>query len=721
MSSRQIKSFHIDVCVLEDLHAGSGLGGADIDALLALDRQGRPTIRWSHLRGLLKQALVDRCDALEIEPGVDLVTLFGTPQTGPSQAFHRGTLMGHSLRPTGAWGTPIVWASTARKPLTRVPKTETLRRVEHVPAGTKFSGYVRICDDGNSGDLVAKLLKRVNRLGGDRRRGAGLVKLTALPSTMEPAVVQPDPNVRAPNAGRHRVLFRALDPVGLAATSEPGNVIRGHSHMSPATVHGMLVRWAMESGNTAFAQALLERHLVCGPAYPVPPQAMESPLGVLDVVPFPLSFQAGKPLPQLDGWPWWATPAMPDGWIDTLSGSGQPDARPRSEKLKRPGEHDYLVHTASGWMRFGCNPGQSMRNDAGTSQRDGLKQNLRTVEEVPEDTGFLTCIVATDASAEALLQPILRELQQSGHWLQAGRGGTPMVVRAHEEAVVKSISPSGAGDQCGGRPTGTAVRIFVESDLILRAPDLRFHTRLDRAAILALLEQAGTAADDLMGFSNDLSLVKEVSEPTEIRGRNVAASGPRLPALAIRRGSEAMLYFYSQERAEQCRHVFAAIARHGVGERSAEGHGRLRVDFAPASSNGMELDLRTDAIHADEALLEDVSIWLGRKGMDPKLFTSTRWQSLRNAARANDPRTISQWFDQAFREQKRLAKKGTSGAEALEDWLKELKARVSVGHGVTGALRPELRPFLRMLGLLAARQVKSLLGADGPANPGGQP
>lgn len=362
-----------------------------------------------------------------------------------------------------------------------------------------------------------------------------------------------------------------------------------------------------------------------------------------------------------------------------------------------------------------------MRNDAGTSQRKGVKQNLRTVEEVPEDTGFLTCIVASDASAEALLQPILRELQQSGHWLQAGRGGTPLVVQAHEEAVVESISPSEAGDQCEGTPTGTAVRIFVESDLILRAPDLRFHTRLDRAAILALLEQACTAADDLMGLCNELTSVKEVSEPAEIRGRNVATSGPRLPALAIRRGSEAMLYFNSQERAEQCRHVFAAIARHGVGERSAEGHGRLRVDFAPASAIGTGLDLRADALHADEALLQDVSIWLCGEGMDPTLFTSTRWQALRNAARAKDPHTISQWFDQAFREQKRLAKKGTSGAEALETWLNQLKARVTEADGVTVTLRPKLRPFLRMLGLLAARQVKSLRGADGPANPGVQP
>jgi len=494
----------------------------------------------------------------------------------------------------------------------------------------------------------------------------------------------------------HRVLFKAIDPVALGATGSPGNLIRAHSHLSSSAVTGMLVRWALESGCSALADALLDRRIACGPAYPLPPHAFKTLTEKLDAVPFPLSFQSPKPAGQAGAQPWWAADPVPDAWVDTLEEERKPEGERQGEKLKRPGAHDYLVRIGEQWQRFRCEPGEAMRNNAGTSQRAGIKQDLFSQEEVPEDTGFLSRIVAADADAEALLQPALVALATGGHWLQAGRGGAPMAVHAHSRA---DAGDSSAAD--GNGPQPTRVRLYVESDLILRADDLRFRTRLDRDAVLHLLTLAG-ADPALLTRVRDSVDVLEVSEPVEVRGRNVATAGPRLPALAIRRGSEADLRFKDAVDAQACRMVLQGLAPRGAGERALEGHGRLRVDFVPVqgtdemTKDGELGDIR---VHEDEALLEAAALWLKRKGF-PRGFSPKRWQDLRNAARANGPELFRAWLVQAAREADRLAQRsggGSGGDDGTVGWLNALRELVVKDLNT-------YRPLLRTLGLLAAKK-----------------
>ena len=697
--STKFVTFSVLVHVLEDLHIGSGLGGADVDALLARDREGRPVVRWSHFRGLLKQALIDRCTALGEDPGSKELVLFGRSHLVRGAQHERGALQGRSLRLVSAAGIDprrsIVWGSTARQPGSRVPKTDTLRRVEFVPADTKFQGELRVPDRNGWPDLVGKLLQRMNRLGGDRSRGAGLVCLKAESGRIDPPALQPDPKVQAAQPAGHRLLFKALDPVALGATGSPGNLIRGHSHMAPGAVHGMLVRWALTVGCTELADALLDRRIACGPAYPLPPSALKESVNKLESTPFPLSFQAPKPAGQPGTWPWWATHAVSEGWKDTLTDKRKSEGEGQEEKLKRPGAHDYLVRINSRWERFRCEPGEAMRNDAGSGQRAFRSQQLFSQEEVPEDTGFISRVVALDTEAERLLRPALQVLQAGKHWLQAGRGGTPLVLAGHCE-VVESIAWPGVA----GMPE-TVVRLLVESDLILRAEDFRFRTRLDRAAVLHLLRLAG-AQDDWLNLVTTGLKIEEVSESTEVRGRNISTGGPRLPALAIRRGSEAELHFATKDQADHCRRLFKESAAHGLGERAAEGHGRLRLDFAPAyvlsqAEEGLHGTNAAIALNAAEALLAAAMTWQDRSGF-PSAFTTKRWQDLRNAARAQGAQPFLTWISQAQREASRLAERGSRGpADGGASWLVALQEEV-------GQLATAQRDLLRTIGLLAAKR-----------------
>lgn len=55
-----MKRIRIELKLLEDLHTGSGTGSGDIDALLARDRDGRPVLRASHVKGVWRGATTDQ-------------------------------------------------------------------------------------------------------------------------------------------------------------------------------------------------------------------------------------------------------------------------------------------------------------------------------------------------------------------------------------------------------------------------------------------------------------------------------------------------------------------------------------------------------------------------------------------------------------------------------------------------------------------------------------
>ena len=52
-----VKRYRLSLTLLEDFHSGTGTGGSrGIDAMQFLDREGKPMIRATHLKGLLREA-----------------------------------------------------------------------------------------------------------------------------------------------------------------------------------------------------------------------------------------------------------------------------------------------------------------------------------------------------------------------------------------------------------------------------------------------------------------------------------------------------------------------------------------------------------------------------------------------------------------------------------------------------------------------------------------
>ena len=214
--------------VLEDLHTGSGTGGGDIDALVQRDRHGRPVIRASHLKGLLREA-GEELIALGTLTATDLNGLLGAGGSG------HGALRLTSLRlPEGAAGKTLIWGSTKRVEKGRAPQLDTLRFIEHLAAGTRFEAQLRLVD-ARLQPLLERLLNRIDRIGGARNRGGGLVRLDWQVQPPETLTATPLPEGEGLVL---RLVLRNLEPLCLPATGYPGNLIKSHSFIRGQTLRG---------------------------------------------------------------------------------------------------------------------------------------------------------------------------------------------------------------------------------------------------------------------------------------------------------------------------------------------------------------------------------------------------------------------------------------------------------------------------------------------------
>jgi hypothetical protein len=664
------KRLILKVTLLSDLHSGSGWGGAEIDALLVRDQKGNPYIRWSHLKGLLIEACRERYSALgkSLEGKNHIKRLFGA-EDALGQA--RGQVLGRSLRITTASAKPtLIWSSTARQEDERAPKDDTLRREEYLPAGTELEGELRLPANPDDVNLICKLIGRITHLGGHRSRGAGLVHINSTQQNIEAAQLGSDNRQGISNTtaktGWHtlRVSLQALEPVCLAATGQPGNIIPSHSDIGPTGVKGMLARWALDSKLDQLADALLDGSIVCAAAYPVPAASIACADALkLDAVPIPLSFQSTKPTGQKGTLPWWA------GKPSTRAISNALDSRQPTEKLKRPSVHDYLYTNDGGltWDLFTCPLGTSMRNNTGSSLKQGVKQDLFATEEIAADTGFVTHLLVSHENLP-LARAMLDDLKEKGRWLRIGRGGAPAIVQGWADITVPD------GQPITKSVNNSSLTLFVESDLILRATDLSFHTRLDTGAMQTLLKEAGIE----VSIWRSVAVINEVSEPIHVHGWNIANGGPRLPAIAIRRGSIARIECGSSENAEIIHRALLDFGPLGSGERVTEGYGRIRIGFEPDITEQPNDTYSVWPQRQEEACLAEVTKWLEDPDF-PDYFPTSRWQSLRQLAGTN---RLDEWFKRANRQVK--DKKG-------KIWLPKLESKKSDVA------------FMRALGLTAAK------------------
>jgi hypothetical protein len=530
----------LTVEVLEDLHTGSGTGGGDIDALVQRDRHGQPVIRASHLKGLLREAGEELISLGTLEMA-DLNELLGTKGTG------RGALRLTSLTlPEGEEGKTLIWGSTQRAENGRAPQPDTLRFIEHVAAGTRFAAHLRLAD-ARLQSLLDRLLNRIDRIGGARNRGGGLVRLDW--QVQPPTAPTPAPHPKGDGLVL-RLVLRNLEPLCLPATGHPGNLIKSHSFIRGQTLRGALMAWAIHNGRADQVE-LFERVSV-GDALPLP----EGCQGAEQVIPIPLSIMTEKPRGGDAAIPWWAAGAASSPVFDALG--EMPES---GEKRKRPGAHEYLCRTQDipHWQRY--RPTMRVRLRNATPKRDSLEDaRLFSLEEIAEETSFQAELRCADAQTLDAFLAAFAPLLSGADWLGIGRGGQPVCIRSASLTSSPPL-PSTLGDDW---------TLTLTSDTIVRGERLGF---LDNLSPTHLCQLAGVDGRD------DWRIVTDAVEPETLHGFNAVTGLTRAPALALRRGS--CWRITGTGSVELAR---ALTQKSAIGERTGEGCGRFLIGLQPIDS-----------------------------------------------------------------------------------------------------------------------------------------
>lgn len=632
----------LDVEALEDLHTGTGTGRGDIDALVQRDRHGRPVIRATHFKGLLREA-GEELLALQTASGLDLDV--------KEQDFKR--LLGDAGKGRGALqltspriergGDVLVWGATQRKEGERAPKPDTLRAVEHVAAGSHFGACLRLGDETLL-PLLERLLKRVDRIGGDRNRGSGLVRLDWHPAAPAGSFGAADATGLC-----WRIVLRNLEPLCLPATGHPGNLIPTHSFIRGQALRGALLGWAIRRGH-ACDRSLFDRISV-GDALPLP----ENSLAVETVLPIPLSILTEKPSGAGAEPPWWAAGTAHSEEYDSLWDDRQP-----AEKPKRPGAHEYLCREQgkSAWLRYAPMMRVRLRN---ATPKRGSRADARlfSLEEIAEETRFQAELRFDDAQAASDFAEVFAPLFAEGDWLGIGRAGQP--------AVVESIAPAGtvALDQseAGASGPGDSWSLTLLSDLIARGDQLGF---LDNLSLKWLCQTAGLAEQP--GWS----IERHVAESEVIHGFNAVTGLPRAPAIAIRRGS--CWRITGPGSAALAR---ALAAKPALGERVREGCGRFAIDLQPITELGRPEQCKAPAkASRQEQILARAKRLAEQIKPDGPSLSQLQW--LREQAEAIQAEAgLAKLLSEIKTAPSRRPQGGKSWAafpvEGLEDELKELQ------------------------------------------------
>ena len=520
--------------LLEDLHAGTGLGMAGCDALIQRDRYDRPMISRTHFEGLLKASSSDLLDSHTVDG------LFGRAGgTGQRAVFT-------SLRMDKSESVKTrLWSATARKgPDNRAPQDETLRVIEYVPAGTVFRGKVFL--PGELVDGFRSALKQCTHLGAGRRRGDGLVRFT-----LENAKPPEGRSLPPRESLCLRLRLRALEPWCLAKTGQPGNIIPTERFLRGRTLQGALIYWLLTWGGGPAAAGAVDWDAVSvGDGLPLPKDLNTGNLSNIEVLPVPLSLLRPKPEVVGGRLPWWTDDAPPPGSRD---GFAPNEGLNTYERLKRPTDGECVARSGGGkWHRYSPLLNMHLRNRQG--EKPGEPPSLFSMEEIAEDTRFLADILFDEGPVADAFVGAFREILEGRAWLLIGRGKAPSVV---EDAawINRSLFDNSSTP---------AFRLTLTSDLLLLDEWLCWETHLTAEK----LKQLAGVNDDI-----DVRIAKCFEDTVDVRGFNAASGLPRVPARAIKAGSS-----YRLDGGGASVVVNSLKGKPALGERTHLGFGRFRLD-----------------------------------------------------------------------------------------------------------------------------------------------
>jgi hypothetical protein len=513
--------------LLEDTHLGAGTGGPGVNALLARDRRGDPVIWASHLEGLL------RAKAREVLADAQVVTLFGGPG-GTQQPLVFTSLYCDAPAPCR------IWRSTARESYdNRAPAADTLRAVEHVARGTRFTGMVELPSDLLR--ELERLLIMLDAIGHGRSTGAGKVRFGL---DLSPT---PRPSQRRPRQGTSslRLLLRNRDPLCVAATATPGNLIPTESFIPGRTLLGALAKWLLDEGLRDAASLLVSERISVSDALPLPEvkELNSDELSALEVLPAPLALKTPKPRGHHGDSPWWHRSDPPASWVLPAETQDQP------EKLKRAPDDLHLLRLGDApWCAY--RPVTRVRLRNGRPNPERLDPLLFAIEQIAEETRFLAELQGEAAELQTVLEA-LRPVLEARRWIRVGRAGAPVEVLLTAEPLPRRP------------PSESPCYLTLTSDLLARDELLRWRTGLEAKDFSALA-----------GWPTQPIEVERIEQgQVHVHGFNGTARLWRMPAVAIRRGS---VFRISGPGVASLAEAIAS--GRWLGERTHEGFGRFRLD-----------------------------------------------------------------------------------------------------------------------------------------------
>lgn len=270
----KILSFIIELS--SDAEIGSGRGGEVVNNTVTRDHKGRPVIRATHLKGLMRDQLQSMAANLGWEDGLaDLV--FGREGREGDSGCPGGLRVGDALAEERAGVRTI-----SRTCLTElgVAKDGSLRTTEAVKAGSRFRGALHLPDDAAPVvEVAARLaLMSISAVGGGRTRGGGACRVEIEGESRSPGqllkgidqeVHKGIPNIPEPEVPNSselestlpavllRLVFRADGPVCCPETPVVGNVIRSGMGIPPSAVQGAVLT-LLSGDDPSLAQAVFE-------------------------------------------------------------------------------------------------------------------------------------------------------------------------------------------------------------------------------------------------------------------------------------------------------------------------------------------------------------------------------------------------------------------------------------------------------------------------------
>lgn len=596
----------LQIELLEDLHIGTGTGHGDVDALQVRDRHNQPVLPASHIKGLLREAANEwyRLDPSSIDRE-DILTLFGRPGSGQG----RLQLTSAYLK-EGTSAKTILWGST-RISEKGTAQEGSLRFVEYIPAGCIFRMEAMVVDgDPDQLDLVKAIMSRCSRMGGGRNRGYGKIRWHLLDT---PKDNSQDSLPSETATTRIRLLISNLDPVCLALTGHPGNLISSSSFIRGRSLRGAIAAACIAIGRAEWAHEILTDTLSWGDALPLPASELANGrLADYDVLPIPLSVGTPKATAIRTDLPWWTSQSIEStfgsrGEIDQIRLN---DGERPTEKLKRPKDGEFLFRQRvdTPWQLYTPQILHRLHTRV-PSKENNHEQALFSTEEIAENTLFVSDVIVLDNGKARLIMDVLNTLNRQ--WLRLGRGGKPLMIKSAASLPVTGHGPA----------MGKSFTLLLESDLISRDCYGNFHDRLEAATIA-----------ELAGLSEaDVTTLSSYSEGCEIFGFNASTGLPRLAQHAIKAGSVIHIGGPDAPRLRE-----ALTRRYALGDCPEEGFGRFRLDALPVPQSWQPAE--TGGKHRtplrEETLCQEARKWVNQFGKTLDSPSNSQWGDFRGRIQA---------------------------------------------------------------------------------------